>query len=198
MPSEALDARGVRRGGREAVERAGGTLLRERPQPVAVCALSARQALPDVVLGVSENAVRAGQAVLRGDLHRPAATMCGCPLHKGHIAARAPQPPVADSVKHVVHRSRHCAGEVVEVDSPSPTRRSHTAWRRRGSMPRASGVARDEAYKLLRGEMSARALGKLPLKRLFCRNLHTQRSAHHMVPHGSHDRTALTSCSTAP
>ena len=83
MPSKALDARGVRRGGREAVERAGGTLLRERPQPAAVCALSARQALSDIVLGVGENAVRAGQAVLRGDLQRPAATMRGCRSHEG-------------------------------------------------------------------------------------------------------------------
>jgi hypothetical protein len=133
VPSEALDARGVRRGGREAVERAGGTLLRERPPSAAVRALSARQALSDIVLGVRENAVRAGQAVLRGDLHRPAATMCGCRSHEGEIAARAPVPPAVHSIKHVVHPGRHCAGEVVEVDSPSPTRSSLRACQRRGS-----------------------------------------------------------------
>ena len=39
----------------------------------------------------------------------------------------------------------------------------------------ADGVARDEAYKSLRVKMAARALGKVPLSRLFCSHLPTRR-----------------------
>jgi hypothetical protein len=70
---------------------------------------------------------------LRGELHRPAAMMRGCRSHEVGVAARAPHIPVVHSVKHVVHPGRHCAGEVVEVDSPSPTRSLLKACRRCGS-----------------------------------------------------------------
>ncbi len=58
----------------------------------------------------------------------------------------------------------------------------------------ADGVARDEAYKSRRAVMEARALGKLPLSRLFFSHLHTHRAAYHLAPPSSHARTAFASC----